>query len=71
MLAHGHNLGNDSFASPFNAENIREFLEVLSSGFPYRKDGIPEPAHAKRTQLLVKEFNAELTSEERDIFDNC
>lgn len=70
MLAHGHNFGNDSFASPFHAEDVCELLEVLSGGFPYREDGIPEPAHAERTELLVEEFDAELAGEERNIFDN-
>lgn len=40
MLTHGHDFGNDRFASPFDAENLGQLLEVLSGRFSYREYGV-------------------------------
>ena len=57
MLSHGHNLGNNGLARPFDSEYFSQLFEVLSSSLSYREDGIAEPAHAEVAEFLVEEFH--------------
>lgn len=70
MRTHGHDLGNDGFTSPLDAKDLGQLLEVVRCGLPDRKDRVTQPAHAQSTELLVEEFDTQLTCQERDILDD-
>lgn len=46
MLAHAHNLGDNSNLGPINTEDLRQFLQIDGSSFTYAEYGIPQPGHA-------------------------
>lgn len=60
MLGHGSNLGHNSFASPLDAKDLCELLQVLSAGLTDAEDGVAKPRHAQVAELLIEEFDAEL-----------
>lgn len=70
MLPHGHHLGDNGFLGPLDTEDLCELLQVLSSSFSDREDGIAQPSHAKITQLLIEELDAQLAGEKGDVFDD-
>ena len=70
MRAHSHHLRNYRFAGPLNAEDLSKLLQVMSRSFTDGEDGVSEPTHAQRTQLLVEELNSELASEKGDVLDD-
>lgn len=70
MLTHGHDFGDDRFASPFDAEYLGQLLEVLSGRFSYREYRVSQPAHAERAELLIEEFHAQLACKKGNIFDD-
>lgn len=60
MLAHCHDLGDDSLVSPFNTKYLCELLQILSRRLTDRKDGVTQPTHAQTAKLLVKELDTKL-----------
>lgn len=71
MLSHGHDLGNDRPLGPVHTKHFRELSQVLSGSLTDGEDCISQPSHAQIAQLLIKEFDAELAGEQRNVFDNC
>jgi len=70
MLAHSHNLRHDSLISPLDAEHLGQLLQVLCRRLADAEDGIAKPAHAQAAELLVKELDAQLRCQQRDILDD-
>jgi len=55
MLAHAHNLGDNSNLGPINTEDFRQFLQIDGSSFTYAEDSISQPGHTQIPKLFVKE----------------
>lgn len=70
MLAHQYDLWNDRVFRPVHAKHFGQFLQVLSGCLANGEYGVPKPAHAKCTELFVKELYAKLTCKKGDIFDD-
>ncbi len=70
MRAQSHHFRNDRLVGPFHAKHLGQLLQILSGRLADREHGITEPAHAERAQLFVKELHAQLTCEQRDVFDD-
>lgn len=70
MLAHGHDLRDDSFAGPLYAKYFSELFEVLSGCLSYREDSVTKPAHAEIAKLLIEEFHTKLARKKRNVVDN-
>lgn len=71
MLAHSHDLGHDRIIRPFHAEYLSQFLQILCRSLANGEDSIAEPAHTKVAELLIEEFDPELASKKRYVFDDC
>ena len=70
MGAHGKNLGDDGPARPLDAEDLGQLLEVDGRSLSDGEDIVSEPAHAEVSELVVKELDAELGREQRDVLDD-
>jgi len=70
VLGHGGHFRHDRLACPLDAEDLCKLLEVLRAGFADAKHGVAEPRHTERAELLVKEFDAQLACEKRDVLDD-
>lgn len=70
MCSHCHDFGNDGLICPLNAENLGQLLEVMCCCFTDGEDRVTQPAHAQSGKLFVKEFDTELASQERNVFDD-
>lgn len=70
VLAHGQDLGDDGRPCPIHAKDIRQALEVDGGRLADAKDGIAQPRHAERAELVVKELHAELSGEEGNVLDD-
>lgn len=68
--SHGENLRDDRPASPLDAEDLGQFLEVNGGGLPDREDVVSEPRHAEVAELVVEELDAELRREQGDVLDD-
>jgi len=71
MGTHGHDFWNDCLICPLDTEYLSELLEIVRRSFTDRKYGITQPAHAESGQFLIKEFDAKLACQERNVLDNC
>ena len=63
MFAHDDDLWNNGIARPPNSEDFGQLLQVFGSCFPYRENGVTQPAHAERAQLVVEEILSKLACE--------
>lgn len=70
VVAHSHNLGDDSLTGPLDTKDLSKFLQVVSSRFTDGEDCISKPAHAQVTELLVEKLDTKLAGQERDILNN-
>lgn len=70
MVAHGHNFGDDGLTCPLHAEYFSQFLQVVRSSLANGKDCVAKPSHAQVAELFVKELDAELAGQQRDVFDD-
>jgi hypothetical protein len=66
---HGHNLRNNGIVGPFDAKDLRELLEVMCCCLADREYSIAQPSHAKRGELFIKKFDAQLARQERNVLD--
>lgn len=70
MLTHSHNLGDNGALGPLHPKHFRQLSQVGGSCLPNGEDCVTEPSHAKIAELFIEELDAQLTAEERDIFDD-
>lgn len=70
VLAHGQDLGDDGRPCPVHTKDVRQALEVDGGRLADAKDGIAQPRHAERAELVVKELHAELSGEEGNVLDD-
>lgn len=70
VVAHSHNLGDDGLACPLHAKYFSQFLQVVRSSLTDGKDCVAKPSHAQVAELFVKEFDAELAGQQRNVFDD-
>lgn len=70
MVAHLQNFWYNGGLCPLDAKDICQLFEINRSRFSNRKHGIAQPRHAESPELVVKEFDAELLSEKRDVLDD-
>lgn len=70
VLAHLHDLGDDGLLGPLDAKHLGQLAQVDGRRLADRKDGVAEPAHAEVGELVVKEGDAELLGEQRDVLDD-
>ena len=70
MFAHHDDLWNDRVARPPDSEDFSQLLKVLGSCFTYREDGVTEPTHTKRAQLVVEKVLSKLACEQWDVLNN-
>jgi len=70
VLSHDSNLGHDGFASPLDAKDLCELLEILCAGLADAKHGVAKPRHAQRAELLVEKFYTELRGEQRYVLND-
>ncbi len=70
MAAHIHDLGDDSLASPVDAENLCKLLEVVGSSFTDGEDRVAKPTHAQVAELLIEELDSKLAGKQGDVLDD-
>jgi hypothetical protein len=70
VLAHGQDLGDDGRPRPIHTKDVSQALEVDGSGLADAKDGVAQPRHTERAELIVKELHAELSGEQGNVLDD-
>lgn len=70
VVAHSHNLGDDSLTGPLNTKDLSKLLQVVSSRFTNGENCISKPAHTQVAELLVEKLDTKLAGQERDILNN-
>jgi hypothetical protein len=70
VFPHIHDLWDNRLFCPFNTKHIRQLFQVYRRSFSDGENGIAKPCHTQGTQLIVKELNAELGSDEGNVFDD-
>ena len=69
VFAHHDDLWNYGVARPPDSEDFSELLQVFGSCFPNRENGVTQPAHAKRAELIIEEILAKLACEQWDVLN--
>lgn len=70
VLSHGENVGDDGLPGPLDTEDLCQSAEVDGGSFSDRIHRVAEPRHTELRKLLIKEANAELLREQRNIVDD-
>jgi len=70
VVAHSHNLRDDSLTGPLNTKDLSKLLQVVSSRFTNGENCISKPAHTQVAELLVEKLDTKLAGQERDILNN-
>lgn len=70
IVTHSEDLGDDGALGPLDSKHLCQLPQVDRRGLPNRKDWVPKPSHAEVGELVVKELDAELLGEERDVLDD-
>ena len=68
MLPHPHYLRDDRNFSPFHAKDFCQFLQVDRGRLSNAINGIPQPGHAKISQLFIEKYFAKLVCQQRYVF---
>ena len=55
---------------PWQAKDFGKLSKIDRGRFSDRKDGISEPIHAEIAELFIKELDAQLVGEQRNVFNN-
>lgn len=70
MLGHSRHLRNNVAGGPLHTKHLRKLLQILRAGLTDAEDGVAEPRHAQRVELLVEELDAKLAGQQRDVLDD-
>lgn len=70
MIAHSHHLGDNSLASPLDAKDLSQLLQVMRRCLADRENGVTQPSHAQGAQLLVEELDSKLAGQQWDVLND-
>jgi len=70
ITGHADDLWNDRVLCPLWSELLNQLLQILRGGLSNSKYMVHQPSHAEGIQLLIKELNSKLSSQEWHVLND-